>query len=97
MSFVIATDSRKRNETPFMVDRSRQKASFWSNRTVDAFVFADKAAADRKAKSLRHNNPRVISLNEAQAMVRENELSRIHEVGMDCMEAGWDGHKNVFG
>lgn len=65
MGFVIATNSRKRNETLFMVDRSRQKASFWSNRTVDAFVFADKAAADRKAKSLRHNNPRVISLNEA--------------------------------
>lgn len=20
-----------------------------------------------------------------------------NEVGMDCMEAGWDGHKEVFG
>lgn len=96
MGFVIATDSRKRDEKLFMVDRRRQKASFWSNRKVDAFVFADKAAAGRKAKSLRHNNPRVISLKEAQAIVRERELSRIHEVGMDCMEAGWDGHKNVM-
>ncbi len=96
MGFVIATDSRKRDETLFMVDRCRQKASFWSNQTVDAFIFSDKGAADRKAKIFKHNNPRVLTLEAAQAIVRENELDRIHHVGMDSFEAGWDGHKNVF-
>jgi hypothetical protein len=97
MSFVIATDSRKRDEILFMVDRRRQKASFCSNRTVDAFIFADKRAADRKAKSLKHNNPRVMPLAHAQRIVNSKELDRIHQVGMDCVEAGWDGHKSIFG
>lgn len=99
MSFVIATNSRRRNEILVMVDRSKQRRSFWSNRTTDAFIYADRSAAEHKAASLRYNAPRVLSLAEARRLSkndqleRARELDRIYEAGMDCTESGWDGHK----
>jgi hypothetical protein len=36
-------------------------------------------------------------LAHAQRIVNSKELDRIHQVGMDCVEAGWDGHKSIFG
>jgi hypothetical protein len=46
MGYVIMTDSRKCDEALFMVDRRRQRRSFWSNRLDDAFVYANRRAAD---------------------------------------------------
>ncbi len=46
MGFVIATNSCSRNEVLFLVDRSKQRRSFWSNQTTDAFLFGSRSAAN---------------------------------------------------
>ena len=70
--WVVVTDSRKRDEYLFMVDRSVQTKSFWSNQLVDAFIYRDFEAAKVKANSLKYNNPRVVTLTEAISMEIEN-------------------------
>lgn len=94
--FVITTDSRRKDEILFMVDRRIQKKSFWSNRLDDAFVYGNKHAAEQKAQSFRYNNPRVMTLNHASRIAEEQEQQRQHEETMKWTEAGWDGHK-VYG
>jgi hypothetical protein len=96
MSFVIATNSRTDDELLFMVDRSKQRASFWSNRLCDVLTYQNRDAAQRKASSLKFNRPQVMTLTEARAINEESERQRDHESAMDSSEAGWDGHKGVF-
>ncbi len=100
MSYVIVTDSRKKNEILFMVDRSKQKSSFWSDRLDEAFIYNDRIQADNKARSLRYNNPRIMEFKEAISRVgvpfeRTNQETkeRQHQEVMDEIESGWDGHK----
>ena len=64
--FVIITNSRRNHELLVMVDRKRQKRSFWSNRLDDAFIYFSQIAAQEKAKSLKFNNPRVMTFKQAQ-------------------------------
>lgn len=96
MSYVIATQSRNCNELLFMVDRAKQRASFWSNRLDDALTYQYKAAAQAKVATLKFNRPQVMTLAEAQGIVREAEAERDHEEAMDASDAGWDGHKGSF-
>lgn len=96
MSYVIATQSRNCNELLFMVDRAKQRAGFWSNRLEDALVYQHKAAAQAKVATLKFNRPHVMTLAEAQGIVRESEAERDHEDAMDASESGWDGHKGNF-
>lgn len=91
--YVIVTDSRKSDEVLFMVDRKKQRRSFWSNQTDDALVFASREAAERKAASLKWNNPRAIPLTTAQRWCHDQRLEALHNSAMDDDEAGWDGHK----
>ena len=94
--YVIATDSRRNDETLFMVDRNRQRASFWSNRLDDAMKYGDKSAAQQKATKLRFNRPRVLTLQDAARIAGEQAREREHEQAMADDEAGWDGHKGHF-
>lgn len=93
MGYVIASESRQEDELLFLVDRSKQRASFWSDRLDDVLVFADKAAALRKAGTLRYNEPQVMSLQEAREYMRDAQVERDHEAAMDEAESGWDAHK----
>jgi hypothetical protein len=94
--YVIATDSRRKDEVLFMVDRNRQRASFWSNRLDDAMKYGYKAAADQKAAKLRFNNARVLTLRDAARIAGEQAHECDHEQAMNDCEAGWDGHKGHF-
>lgn len=94
--FVIATDSRRCDELLFMVDRSKQRKSFWSNRLDDVFVFSDRDAAKAKCRTLRFNNPRVMTLKDAWKYERVVENARMHEQAMSDSECGWDAHKSYF-
>jgi len=97
VKFVVATTSRRNpGETLFMVDRAKQRASFWSNRLDDVYAYDDRAAAERKAASLRFNRPRVLSLQDAASIVAALDDERAHQQAMDDSEAGWDGHKSSF-
>lgn len=89
--YVIATDSRRKNEVLFMVDRRRQRASFWSNRTFDAMVYADKTAAKAKAGTFRFNRPRVMTLADAQRIAVAQ--AHAHDDEVDGDGPGWDSHK----
>lgn len=94
--YVIATDSRRKDETLFMVDRNRQRASFWSNRLDDALKYGDKSAAQQKAAKLRFNSPRVLTLQDAAKISNRQENERDMDAAMAESEAGWDGHKGYF-
>jgi inhibitor of KinA sporulation pathway (predicted exonuclease) len=94
--YVIATDSRFKNEVLFMVDRNRQRASFWSNRLDDAMKYGDKSSAQQKATKLRFNQPRVLTLQAAAQIAGEQMKGQEHEAALYADEAGWDGHKGHF-
>lgn len=55
-------------------------------------VFSSLEAAEKKCKTLRYNNPRVVTLSEAQNLVREQEVDQIHQQALSECEMGWDGH-----
>ena len=68
--WVVACDKRDDPSTTlFLVDRSKQRRSFWSDRLDDVLVFSTRFAAGARAQALTLNNPRVISLAEAQRVV----------------------------
>lgn len=96
MAFVIITDSQKNEEILFMVDRRKQRKSFWSNSLKDAMIYSNRIAAEQKAKQLLHNNPRVISLSETNEILRLQQLDKLYDEGFSSLESGWDGHKEVF-
>lgn len=89
--FVIATYSFKNAETIFMVNRHVCQKSFWSSVLDDAFVYASRAAADKKAAQLQFNRPRVLPLEEAR-LIASKQVPRDEDDDDD--EQGWDAHKN---
>jgi len=71
--YVIASDDPGHmGMTLFMVDRSKQRKSFWSNQLTDVLVYQDKDAAKEKAAALKYNSPIVLDWNEAKAALRIN-------------------------
>lgn len=75
--WVIVTTSKATKELPsrtmFMVDRTRVKWSWWSDDIEDACIFDSQQIAERRTMTLKHNEPRVVSLDEARIMNQENE------------------------
>lgn len=69
---IVSNDPAHPGVVLFMVDRSKQTKSFWSNTLEDVFVYQDKSAAEEKASSLSHNNPRSVNWDEARAALRNN-------------------------
>lgn len=94
--YVVACDKRGQpGTTLFMVDRARQRASFWSDRLVDVLVYSERGAAERRAAGLRFNRPRVLTLEQARSAAAANPCSS--EDGgswYDEGPEGWDGHKD---
>lgn len=91
MAHVIVTTSRVNGELLVMVDRKKQRKSFWSNCLRDAFVYADKEAAVAKAKTFKFNNPRAMSMSDA---LRQMPMEPFLIDDMDSAELGWDAHKS---
>lgn len=106
--FVIACDKRDDSSTTlFMVDRRIQRASFWSDRLDDVFIYNLRGAAERKAKALRFNSPRVLSLAEARIISAMNPCAQKEydkaedSYDLSCIghyednhPEGWDDHKS---
>ena len=86
--FVIAAYSYENAETIFMVNRHVCQKSFWSNTLDDAFVYASREAAGKKAAQLQFNHPRVMTLEEARLIASKQVPNE------DDDEQGWDAHKN---
>jgi len=96
VEWVIATDSRKANELLFMVDRAKQKKSFWSNRLDDVFVFTDYEAAKAKVAELKFNNPRVMQLAMARKAIARDGVDLLvlleRKIAAECQS--WDHGKD---
>lgn len=92
MGYVIVTNSRQvRGERLFLVDRTKQRISFWSNRLDDVLVFNYKTTAEAAMKKLKFNCPRIMTYDEAQLITNsQNESKR--EFCQAHLEP-WDDHK----
>lgn len=91
MEYIIATTSRKNGETLFMVDRNRQKKSFWSNKLNDVFVFKSLEKAKEKILGLKYNNPRILTAKEA--ITQEEKNNKYYDYDSLDDREGWDEHK----
>ena len=96
--FVITC--RRHGDTLFMVDRKKQRKSFWSDRLDDVLVWKDEKAAQRHADTLKFNDPQVIPLEKAERIDLDRMKARLdwqriaeHSEACSDMEMGWDGHK----
>jgi hypothetical protein len=86
MAFVIAVDSQIHpGETLFMVDRNLRRDTFWSTNLECVFVFRNRFAAEVRCSKYKFNNPRVMTLREAKALL---EL-----VPVEDNDPSWDAHK----
>lgn len=107
MSYVISCDQRHNSKVKlFMVDRSKCKASFWSDRLYDVKVFADIHAANNALSRIKFNNPKVITYKEAMKLETSNTklrqgnlVSQSKDLLTMCEEkcnqpfGPWDEHK----
>lgn len=62
--YVIATDSRYRDEILYYADRTKTE-HHWTNRADFAFQYHNPVAAADRVKTFKFNNPRVIPASEA--------------------------------
>lgn len=96
--FIIVCDKRDMPEIKlFMLDRNlvRHKGRFWSE-VLDASVLRVNVRhiADGIAGKLKFQNPRVVTLAEAQLMFDTNNELRGHDDDIDPEGPGWDAHKD---
>lgn len=71
--FVVATDDPgHEGVTLFMVDRRKEKRSFWSFNLSSAFLLTTREVANLHVARLKFNNPRVLSWEEAQKALEAN-------------------------
>lgn len=96
--YAVVTDSRKRAEILFMVDRSKQRKSFWSNSVHDIFWYENKEAAQAKADSYQFNNARVMTQEEVMLYAVKSIYRALHEANEEDTsyadeDQGWDAHK----
>ena len=61
------------NQSLFLVDRSKIKNRWWTSDWTEAMQFYKESAAKIQASKLQKNNPRVITINQAILLTRENE------------------------
>lgn len=75
--FVVATDDPGHpGITLFMVDRRKERKSFWSFNLKSVFILNTREVANVHVDILKFNNPRVMSWVEAQiALAKNKELN----------------------
>lgn len=72
--FVVATDDPGHpGVVLFLVDRRKEKRSFWSFSLTSAFILATKEVADFHVSMLKYNKPRVLNWEQAQAALEANQ------------------------
>lgn len=99
MSFAIIQNARvgKRLGIAFLglVDRAKTKRLWWTSDDPSLLMrFDHKGAAVNAAKRLRRNNAQAVPYSHAVRVLREQSANIDHEIAMDAMEEGWDGHKH---
>lgn len=95
--YVVAADSRYGDIVIFLVDNSfgsimslRRKRRWWTARLSQARVFSKKADASKVVSTLRFNNPRVLTLEEARKAKPTNHEDQLPESNLP----EWHGWKD---
>ena len=78
MYYIVRDGSGGR--TLFLVDRSKCRATWWSEDTALAIGYRSLQAAGYAATRLRHGNVRVVSSREA----REIEADNLHQYALEA-------------
>lgn len=82
--YVIVTDSRIRNTSLFMLDRNKTNSSFWGEELDNAFIYTNQLAAYKKCRSFKHNNPRVVTYEQAKQIEKQNlKIVMVEECSQD--------------
>jgi len=76
--YVIVTDSIKQHGVSlFLVDRSKTKSSWWETKLSNNVLYMyNLRKALRICSKLKHNNPRVVTVEEARKLSNKNESIR---------------------
>ena len=75
MAYIILADSRRnKGEKVALVDRSRFKDQWWTERIEKAMIFKKKSAAEIQRSKLRYNNPKVFPLREGKIRLNQVEV-----------------------
>jgi hypothetical protein len=76
--FVIVTSSfKQKGVSLFLIDRTKTKRSWWDTTlNNDILYMRNIRAANRICRKLKHNNPRVITVERARKLAKENENIR---------------------
>lgn len=75
--FVVATDSRTRTgEALFLANQRivQDDTRWWTNDLREAMVYHHRRMATHRMNSIQHNNPRVMSYEEADKIARKPEV-----------------------
>lgn len=71
--YVVATDDPAHpGVTLFMVDRRKEKRSFWSFNLDNVFILVTKEVADIHVSGMKFNRPRSLSWEQAQIALLAN-------------------------
>lgn len=91
--YCIMTDSRENErQCVGLVDRTKTKRKWWTATEVKLLiVFRDKAAADRHCRKYKHNNPRVVSYQEAFDTLRYQDTPDFKTDGENFLNEEYDG------
>ena len=78
MTYIVTTVSRKEKEVNlFLMDRSKTKAFWWNDRLSNDILYIRNIEKARSIiKKLKHNNPRIITLEEAKTLETQNKIVR---------------------
>jgi len=79
MNYVVMTHGRK-GMFLFLVDRSKTKNQWWSYDWTDAMQFHKESAAKIQAGKLRFKEPKVITIDRAIELSKENDRNYDYEV-----------------
>jgi hypothetical protein len=65
----------------FLIDRNKCRTSWWTDTLSSAIGFFNKEKAELQCKKLRYNEPRVVTTEEAQELIR---LGKVYGWASEC-------------
>jgi len=94
--YAIICDARKGKnlgiETLALVDRGKSKKLWWTSDQTDLILgYRKKSAAEFALSRLHLNNPRIVSLDEAERIIQEQRDDILDKECVGSQE--WDDHK----
>lgn len=88
--YLIMTKSRKFNgEYCFLVDRNKCKDRWWTSLTETAIVFNKLSAAEWSLNNYTHNDPIIVTLQEAKDIVSKLNKKSVKTIITQTRKTSW--------